>query len=202
MEFLMRRLLVIILIGTAVLGSSCARKYRLDRDTDFQPSPWPYHHGLVAGTGINHKADFEGQLATVWETGCSGKLGGPMTIYHNTLIYPDAKKRTRFYALADGRYLGKLKSKGSPQTGLSVADSLAFFAIPPKHNRLIAMNLINGKTIWKHPLRDACPGTIIVNNGLVASSVDGQVLNLDLASGEVVWSFSTRRSGPIVRFGP
>ncbi len=188
MEFLMRRLtLFVIMVGLISIG--CASKYKLDRKRLDIESPWPYQRGGVSAEGSIENSQFDGKLNTVWERSSSDKPAGPMTIYHGVLVYPGSRKKIRFYELSSGDYRGRVKCKAIPQTGLVAADSIAFFAIAPAKNQLYAKNLLNRKTIWKQPVKDACSGSITVNNSLIISSATGLVSAFETHTGELLWEY-------------
>lgn len=182
----MRRGTCLILLVLAISG--CAHKYHLSRQAS-QGSPWPYYRGDLAATGALVGSSFGGKLDILWEYKSNDKPAAPLTIAHGSLVYPGAKNRIKFLDLVTGRYQGYIKSKGNPQTGLVVADSLAFFAIAPKRDVLYCRNLHNGHVVWERPVKDAVFGSIIVNNRLIIGSGDGELVALDLRTGEVFWSY-------------
>lgn len=200
-----RYLVVLYLVAASLMVSliGCTKKYHLKRDDLAVESPWPYHHGRADSRGLAVTAQFSGELEQIWAKGVSGKPAGPLTIHNNALLYPSTRKKIRVYSLSDGNFRGKIKTKGPVQSGVSVADSFAFFAVSPRKNRLRAVNMINGKTAWKRSIKDVCPGSIIVNNVLIVSSTDGQVLGLDLLSGDPIWTYRTdqRLAAPPVASG-
>ncbi|HUV30127.1 MAG TPA: PQQ-binding-like beta-propeller repeat protein [Acidobacteriota bacterium] len=180
----------LFLLCLIVLVGGCSARYRLDRDMVSTGSPWPFARGGSEATGaVTHQA-FRGKLDVIWSRRMGDKPAGPLTIYHEALIYPGTKKKARFFDIRTGRSLGSLKTKGVAQTGLVMQDSLAFFAVGPKPNRLYGIDLVNRKTIWKASVKDAAPGPIIVSNRLLISSGDGTVAAFDPASGERIWQFS------------
>lgn len=190
----MNRYLLFLFILTACLIvnlTGCAKKYHLRRDDLTAETPWPFHHGRADSRGLAVWADFSGDLGQIWEKRVPGKPAGPLTIHNNVLLYPSTRKKIRVYSLSDGKFRGKIKAKGPVQSGVSVADSIAFFAISPVKSHLRAVNMINGKTLWKRKIKDVTPGSIIVNNVLIVSSTDGQVLGLDIYSGDPIWTYQT-----------
>ncbi len=189
-EFLMNlsRLIVVALVLMLVAG--CSNKYRLDREQITADSPWPFHHGTVAATGSND-GTFDGRLTEVWAKKLRGKPAGPLTIYNNQLIFPGSKKYIEFYDLATGDRLGKYKSKGYPLTGLVMADSVAFYSLAWRRNRVEAIDLVNRKKLWRRPLKDATAGSIILDNSLFIGSADGILYSLDLKDGADRWRFES-----------
>jgi outer membrane protein assembly factor BamB len=176
----------LILLMVAISG--CAHKYHLSRQAP-QGSPWPYFRGDLAATGAFTGGSFGGKLDILWEYKSNDKPAAPLTIAGGSLVYPGAKNRIKFLDLVTGEYQGYIKTKSNPQTGLVVADSLAFFAIAPKRNVLYCRNLHNGHVVWARPVKDAVFGSIIVNNRLIIGSGEGVLAALDPYTGEVHWSY-------------
>ncbi|MDH4156700.1 MAG: PQQ-like beta-propeller repeat protein, partial [candidate division Zixibacteria bacterium] len=176
--------MILLVFGT--LG--CTHKYHLSRQAS-QESPWPYYRGDLAATGAIGRGSFDGKLDILWEYKSNDKPSAPLTIAHGSLVYPGAKNRIKFLDLVTGRYQGYIKSKSNPQTGLVVADSLAFFAIAPRRDVLYCRNLHSGHVVWERPVKDAVFGSIIVSDRLIIGSGDGVLTALDLYTGEVQWSY-------------
>lgn len=182
-----RTLLLICLLALAV--TSCGKKYRLHRDEISAEGNWPYLRRDLAARGALQPAEFDGRLNLLWETSTRGKPNGPLALYNNTLVFPETRKRINFYDKATGDYRGRIKTKGLTQTTVVVQDSLAFFAISPRRNRLYGFDLLRRKTLWEQPLRDAKPGPIIVNNRLLVSSGAGSLQTFSPEDGTEIWKF-------------
>jgi len=182
------RLSVLVLVLLALGG--CGARYRIDREKLAQASPWPFARGAATCVGAVDSGHFSGRLDLIWRVKCSDKPAGPLSVYHGSLVYPGTKKKVRFFDTETGRGLGVLKTRGVPQTGVVMNDSLAYFCLSPKHNRLYAVDLLNGRTVWKGSVKDAAPGSIIVSDRLLISSSEGKLVAFNLATGETVWRFS------------
>jgi outer membrane protein assembly factor BamB len=168
---------------------ACAGKFKIKEGQLESASPWPYHRGTETSVGAYHSSDFTGKLIQAWKAKSSGKPNAPLTIYDNVLVYPDSRKRIRFFDVLTGRYLGKLKTKGPPQTAVSISDSKAFLALAPRRNRVEGYDLTRGKRLWKRPIKDASFGSIIVNDRLIIGSGEGLVVAVDLDDGSELWRF-------------
>ena len=178
------QLLLLILLLTG-----CVRKFKISADDLSDESPWPFVRGDKAALGAYPDASFSGKLDFIWERKERDKPAGPLTIYHDALVYPGTKKTIKFFDLKTGKKLGRIKSRGLAQSGVIMNDSMAFFAIGPHRNRLSGYNLIKNKRTWKHPVKDASIGPILVNNRLIISSGDGTVEAIDPETGENIWIF-------------
>lgn len=190
----MRRYMTIIMVSAllvtmAVFTAGCGGKYSIDRKDLSKTSPWPFNRYQQSALGAFPDGSFNGQLNVIWEGAFGGKPVGPLTIVHDALVCPSSKKKIRFYNPATGQYLGKLKCKGIPQTGVAVADSLAFYSIAPETDRLSAVNLLNGHIIWERDIKDAAAGPIIVKNSLFISSGSGRLYSLATGTGLDNWTF-------------
>lgn len=204
MGFLMPKRFLFRLLLVVPLLFSCSHKYRLTDEDLSHPSLWPYHHGDLSSSGYVAEGSFNGKLDIVWEHKAGDKPVGPMTMNRGTLVYPGAKRRIKFYDGATGRYLGYVKSRGTAQTGVVVHDSLAFFSTSPPKNRLYCINLRNGKTVWKRPVKDASEGTIIVQNRLIIGSTVGTLAAYNVENGSLLWKAETEggcRAPPAYGYG-
>ena len=185
---------IAVLLILLTLMAGCARKYRLQGASGEIEAAWPFHRGDLKSNGYVETDEFNGHFKTVWRKGRPGKPAGPLTIYFDNIIYPSAKGRVRFLRLSDGSYLGRLKSKGSAQTGVVVADSIAVYALAPFRNRAIAIDLRSGKQLWQHRVKDATPGSILIGERCIVGSSDGIVLALAVSDGQIDWRYSLNQS--------
>ena len=175
--------------------SGCSSRYKLKRERLDIVSPWPFMRGEVSAPGAAVSATFSGRLDVLWQAGTSGKAAGPLVIHHGNLVFADAKKKIRFYDLATGDHRGKIKCKGIPQTGVVIQDSVAYFCLSPKENRLYAINLLNRKVLWEADVKDASPGSIFVSNRLIVSSAEGEILAWE-TDGRRAWRFAAEGRFP------
>ena len=189
MEFLMKAFAISLGLAALLLVGGCSRRYVLHRDMLDVESPWPFSRGQVTSLGSAPDIDFTGNLGLVWQSRTGGKPLGPLTIHHNALAFPDAKKQISFYDVANGHYLGKIKCKGVPTGGLTIGDSLAFIGLAPKKERVFGFNLLKKDVLWEQDVKDASPGSIIVDNSLIVSSGNGTIAAYRLDNGELLWTF-------------
>lgn len=183
----MARYLAFFLPLLLLLG--CASPYGLKRyEVDDQRTPWPYYRGDASATG-SKDGTFSGRLNEVWHHRSSAKPAGPLTIHDSVLVLAGSKKKIEFYGLEAGALEGTIKTKGFPETGLIIYDSLGFYSLAARKDRLEAYNLINHKSLWKRPVKNAAPGSILVNNRLLVSSANGVLLALEPFTGEEQWQF-------------
>jgi outer membrane protein assembly factor BamB len=187
----MQRLFVILVLTCCSIALiSCGGDYKLKRDRLAEPSPWPYFRGDIAATGATD-GSWNGRLNVAWQHRTNSKPAGPLTLYHGLLFYPGTKNKVEIFELPTGKLTGKVKIKGHNQAGLIMHDSLAFYALGPKKNRVEAVNLVNQKDLWDRPVKDAAAGTIVVNNSLIVGSATGRILALDLFDGSIRWQTDT-----------
>ncbi|MBN1211244.1 MAG: PQQ-binding-like beta-propeller repeat protein [candidate division Zixibacteria bacterium] len=185
------RIIVPTLLLVLLLAFGCSSNYRLKHEAMEQPSAWPFYHGDRAASGTLENGSFNGKLNILWETSTTGKPAGPVTIYYNILVYPDTKKKIRYYDIFTGEYLGKLKCKGIPQTGLVIKDSLAYYSLAPRKDYLRCINLLNNHLLWKRHVKDAAAGSIILENSLIISSGEGLIAAFDIVDGRLLWQADT-----------
>jgi len=173
---------------SAIVMTGCGKPFHLETTELSRKSPWPFHHGDLEGQSAITDGSFDGKLDVVWEKG-SDKPAGPLTIYNGLIYHPGADDKIRIYETSDGSYRGRLKSRGTPQTGLVLQDTLAFFSTAPAKNLLYAYDLRRSRRIWDRPLRDAVNGTILYKGNLIVASRPGAVMALDPLTGETRWNY-------------
>ena len=184
----MKRVLVIFtLLALAMAG--CGRKYKLKRDDLGSEARWAAPHQAPRNIGTIDQTSFNGRLHLLWKKRSSGKPAAPLCLANNSLVFPDTKKKIRFYDLSNGHERGRIKIKGSPTAGFVVDDSLGFYALGPRANFVGAVDLLRYKSLWKRRIKDVSPGPIITHNRLIVSSGDGRVEAYSLEEGELLWSF-------------
>lgn len=182
----MTRLLCIGAAASILILSGCSGKFKLNREQLADPVEWPYHRGQAESSGAL-EGSFNGKLTVLWEHRTSGKPAGPLTLYYGSLVYPSTRKKIEYFDMASGRHEGKLKTSGYTQAGMVIRDSLAFYALATRRNRVQAVNLLNQKDLWQRSVKEASAGTILVNNNLIIGSAAGGILALDPVDGSVRW---------------
>jgi outer membrane protein assembly factor BamB len=184
---MLRRITWLILLAL-VLSAGCTRRFQMTKADFVKPSAWPQYRKDLGATGADSSRAFHGRLDTIW-TRRGDKPSGPLTIHHGLLAVPSVRKRLKFYDVATGDYRGQIKLPLQPQTGLTIWDSIGLVAVAPPRNSLYGIKLGNQKTLWKTPVKDAPPGSILVSNRLIIGSADGTLLSLNPADGKVIWRF-------------
>ncbi|UCD64997.1 MAG: PQQ-binding-like beta-propeller repeat protein [Candidatus Zixiibacteriota bacterium] len=183
------RYIIAALSALLLLTAGCSRRYRADSEMLGVESAWPYHRGGLSSLGALTDGGFSGRLDLLWEFQSNDKPVGPLTIQHDHLVYPGARNKIKFLDAVTGKYLGYIKPRGTPQTGLIVADSLAIFAVSPRHSRLSCYHVTSGKELWRRRVGDASPGLIVVDDRLVVGASDGVLLALEPQTGNLIWHF-------------
>jgi outer membrane protein assembly factor BamB len=192
MEFLMRTR-ISLSITVALICSigliSCGRLYRADREKKSWAS-YACSRGSAAQLGAVDSALPGGHFKLLWQKSVSGKPAGPLSIHNGALVYPETRKKIRFYDVQTGHELGRWKAKGVPQTGVLISDSIAIFGVSPRRDFLRAVQAFSAKRLWQKKVKDVAAGPIIVDNRLIVSSGDGLVRALELDDGESAWTFT------------
>lgn len=185
--------LLILAALTLLVGTSCSKRFKATRDEVPMHPSWPTNQGNLERSGGYQSSSFRGKLTTNWRKGLGGKPAAAPTLYSGLLVYPESKKKIRFIDVSTGADRGRVKVKGIPQSGVVIADSVAYFALGPRRNQVRAVDLLRNKTIWKREVKDVLEGPIIVDNRLLISSSLGMLLALERTEGETVWSFQADR---------
>ena len=187
------RLLVAVALLFSVMG--CGRKYHLKRDVEISPSNWPLSRHDLQSTGMM-ECNFKGNLNHKWSEKVSGSPIGPMSIGADKIIICASNGRVHFIDKDNGHNRGRLKYKGIAQTGLTVIDSLAYFAHGPDKNRFLCLNLHNHRNLWKANLKDVTGPPIIIDNRIYLADAFGRQECRDRMTGEIIWSDTTEARSP------
>ena len=187
----MKRAATHFVLAALLSITACSGKYRVDRDEDIAESSWPYHRGQLSSTGAVEHSEFDGKLDVVWEYESNDKPAGPLTIHDKQLVYPGARNKIRFVSLVDGSGTGYIKPKGNVQTGVVTTDTLGFFALSPRKNRLKCINLTNGKKLWDKPVSDVSAGLLLYDNKLIVGTGGGALMALSPEDGDLVWGYQS-----------
>jgi len=184
------RLIIFPFIIVLFVFAGCTKKFHLDRKGDYISSEWSFVRKNPQATA-SMKADFNGKLDLTWENKASERLIGPMTITGGNLVYCGTKGRAYFYDMKTGKYRGRYKARYGIQTGITAVDSLAYFAIGPRRDEFVCLNLYNQKKVWKLDLKDVTGAPIIIEDKLYVGSSKGHVFCLDRLRGDILWRDST-----------
>ena len=181
------RTIMVVILALSLILSGCGKKFRLERDAENRSSVWPYSGGYDGDSIALKISDFSGNLNLKWRKKVSGVPIGPLSIGAGKLIVCTTTGRVYFFEPENGRYLGKYKSKANIQTGLTVVDSLAYFAMGPIKNRMVCLNLHNRKTLWRAEIKDVTGAPIIMENRLYLASDLGWVECRNSLNGDIIW---------------
>lgn len=155
-------------------------------------SAWPYYRKELSAVGSVENSTFTGKLDVVWEERISGKPCGPLSLYGNFLVYPNAKGKLELFDADLGIKKASVKTSGAPQSGAVFADTLLLFATTPPKNTLRALRISNNRLLWKKAVKDVSAGSIVVKNNLILSSGDGTVTSFRISDGTVDWRYETK----------
>lgn len=175
-------------VSTLVL-LGCTTNFKIPKEEKQQSGTWQYYHGDKSAQGVISQGNFNGQIDIIWERKLSGKPAGSLTMYNDLIIYPSAKKKIWIIDKLNGKKKGKIKTKGTPQTGMIIDNNLGFWSVSPPKNKLYCYNLNNGKITWNRRIKDAPCSPILVDKRLFVFSGDGIIESFDPETGRVDWSF-------------
>jgi len=187
----MKRFNKFIILLCLISLLSCGKKFQIDRIEVGENQPWPLNRFDTENTGSIESNKFSGKLNIVWNSESHDRPTGPLTLYDDRLLYPSTLKRIKVFDSRSGKYKGHIKTKGIPYTGISIVDSLGYFTIAPRKNKLKCINLLNNKILWQMQVKDAVGGSIIINNSLIVGTADGKLLAIDRINGELIWTFQS-----------
>ncbi|MEW6049656.1 MAG: PQQ-binding-like beta-propeller repeat protein [Candidatus Zixiibacteriota bacterium] len=182
---------VISCMVAGLLLAGCSTQFRFKKEMLARPSAWQFPRGTIDGRGALESASFSGELKKVWEARLGDKPAGPLTVQNGLLVYASSRKRVRFFDTETGENLGMIRIKGVPQTGVVMTGTQAFVGVMPPQDKILGLDLWRRKVIWSFPIKDPAPGSIIVSNRLIISSVAGRVTALALENGHKDWQVDT-----------
>lgn len=185
----MKRINTLILLLCLISLLSCGKTFHMDRSEMGEIQPWPLNRFDTENTGSIESNKYNGHLDILWESGLHDRPTGPLILYDDRLLYPSTLKRINVFDTNNGKYKGYIKTKGIPFTGISIIDSLGYFTVAPRKNKLKCINLLNNKILWQMQVKDGVGGSIIINNSLIVGIADGKLLSVDRMSGELIWTF-------------
>lgn len=186
MELLMKKITLTIL-ALSILLAACGKRYKLNREELTIKPDWPYARYDLQNTGNIESTSFDGSLDVIWEYQSNDKPTGPLTIYNNKLIYPGARNKIKFLDKITGEYKGYIKPRGAASSGLMISDSLGLYTTLPPKSKVKCVNLLNRKTVWEKPVKEAVCGSIIIDKTAVTAFSGGTVAAFTLADGELLW---------------
>lgn len=178
---------IIIILTLVVLLSGCTKKFRLERGSEYPRAILPNSGGFDGESLGKTTSGFSGKLNLKWQRKLHGQPIGPLSIGAGKLIACTTTGRIGFVDPKNGRYLGKYNARANVQTGLTVIDSLAYFAAGPIKNRLVCFNLHNRKTLWRAGIKDITGTPIIINNRIYLAADFGWVECRDRITGDIIW---------------
>ncbi len=184
----MNRFQLICFLGLMQLLVSCVPSKVPISD---KASAWPYYRNELSATGSVDASSFTGKLDIVWEDRISGRPCGPLSLYGNCVVYPNAKGKLQLFQADSGEMIASVKTSGAPQTGAMFADTLLLFATSPPKNMLRAIRLSKNRLLWKRGVKDASAGSIVVKNNLILSTGDGALTSFRIIDGKVNWTYQT-----------
>jgi outer membrane protein assembly factor BamB len=189
MEFLMHRIFNSLLLCVMLLSIFACTSGRVP--VSDKVSAWPYYRKELSAIGTQSTSTFSGKLDIVWEDRVSGKPCGPLSLYGNSLVYPNAKGKLELFRADSGLKTTAVKTSGVPQSGALFVDTLLLVATAPPKNALRAFRVSNGKMLWKKMVKDVSAGSIVVKNNLILSSGDGTVTSFRISDGNSNWVCET-----------
>jgi outer membrane protein assembly factor BamB len=181
---LFKVLISIVILNILFFG--CGRKFKYPRNAEFPESIWSYPRKNINSIA-SIESDFKGYLNLKWETEAPDQSIGPLTIGAGNLILPGKNGRICFFDMKSGKYNGRYFLKKGIQTGVVVEDSLVYYGVSHKRNKIHCRNIFNGKILWHKSVKDVTGTPIIIDKHIYMISALGEVFCMDKMTGKIVW---------------
>lgn len=187
--FFRRVALAVTLLGAGGIVPWGCSGIKLERPLRQQQGDWPTFAGSATRAARASRAIVP-PLTEQWEFDATAGIGnGSPLMVDSTLIVGNL--RGELFA-ADGRTgkrIGWLKLGEAIQGSPVVEGSIAYVAISNSGESLVAVDLRDGKTIWKRDLGDIEVSPLLLNRRLYLGNTEGQFFCVEAVKGEVLWKY-------------
>jgi len=153
-----------------------------------QNSDWRSLNGLKPARDIND-FNLNSPVKLLWKKKVGPSYSTPL-IVQKMVALGTLDEKIIFLELDTGKKLGLVKLSNSLSLTPAIKDSI-LYSPGGKDDNLFALNLKNGKSVWKKKLRDLSSSPITAEEALFAGTRRGILLGLDCLSGAELWQFRT-----------
>ncbi len=184
--------LVPILLG-ALLICGCAPSFKKFRQVESSSSGFIQHRVNANGNAIlsTEPLVFNRQ---VFERKLNSGISAQVVGNSQYLVVPTFNKRIYFLDPLTGTELTSLVTESAVGSAVALQSELAYYAEEAGGDRLVCLNLVNGKTVWQRRLKDSPGAPIIDGSQVFIGSRDGNIFCLDRWTGDSIWVYASKRS--------
>jgi len=175
---------IIILI---FLGLGCASSLKFPH-TNFEEkdSDWRKFNDLRPTRSVS-SLNLNSPVKLLWKKKVGPSYSTPL-ILQKMIILGTLDEKIIYLELDSGKKLGSLGLSAPLSLTPVIKDSI-LYSPEGKDENFFALNLKNGKPIWRKKLRDVCSSPITVNGGLFVGNRRGVLFALKNLNGEELWQF-------------
>jgi outer membrane protein assembly factor BamB len=175
------------ILAVTLLALSCASTAKFphssfeERDSDWRSFNDLRHIQYASNFNLNSP------VKLLWKRKAGPSCSTPL-ILQKMIVLVTLDERITYLDLDSGRKLGSLGLSSSLSLTPAIKDSI-LYSPGGKDDNLIALNLKNGKSIWKKKLRDASTSPITAERALFVGTRRGLLLGLNSQNGTELWQF-------------
>lgn len=159
-------------------------RWRLESETAFTPATGDGLVFTVSGHTIEARDRDTG--ATRWQTALPGGPAAPLYYDTGWLIASTTAGDLAAFRASDGTLVWR-RQFGSPIVG-PPGPALDRLFLPLADNRLVAVLLVNGDTVWERTLSAPIRAMLTLDEQLIVGTASKDVMSIDVSRGQLRWS--------------
>ncbi|MDP3024942.1 MAG: PQQ-binding-like beta-propeller repeat protein [candidate division Zixibacteria bacterium] len=176
-----------VILTFILLGLSCASTLKFPH-TNFEEkdSDWRSFNDLRHTRNVS-SFDLNSSVKLLWKKKVGPSYSTPL-ILQGMIVLGTLDEKVVFIDLNSGKKLGSLGLSAPLSLTPTIKDSI-LYSPGGKDDNLLALNLKNGKSIWRKKLRDLSSSPITVDGVLFVGTRRGLFFGLNSLNGEELWQF-------------
>lgn len=184
--------LTAILLG-ALLICGCAPSFKKFKQVESSSGGFIQHRVNANGNAVlaNENMVLDRQ---VFERKLNSGISAQVVGNAQYLVVPTFNKRIYFLNPQTGAEVTSLVTESSVSSAAALQNELVYYAEEAGGDRLVCFNLVTGKIVWQHRLKDPPGAPIIYGEQVFICSRDGEIHCFDRWTGDSVWVHISKRS--------
>ncbi len=181
-----------ILLG-ALLFCGCAPSYKKFRQVDSSIGGFTQHRVNADGNAILKTEDLVLERQ-VFDRKLNSGITAQVVGNAQYLVVPTFNKRIYFLNPQNGSELTSLVTESAVGSAAALQTELIYYAEEAGGDRLVCFNLVSGKIVWQHRLKDPPGAPIIDGEQVFIGSRDGEVHCFNRWTGDSIWVHTSKRA--------
>lgn len=199
MGFLMRNLLHMTVVS-ALLLAGCSG-LRVNRSIASRSGDWAMYGGSPSRTNVS-SSTIRPPLQVIWQYNAQSGISGTPLVRDSIMVIGTLQGEIQAVNLTNGRRLGYKVMEGSI-VGTPVLDGTrVIFAMSVAQESIVAMDLVTGKQAWTYAAGAVESASLLYENVLFVTTLQGSLVCLDKNTGEEIWKFTTEEDSQPIRSSP